>query len=102
MSYLQRLGVPSNRDFLGVEFKKMPHDKLYGGFVDVIVFAAVCELGQTAEGLVDRGHLKGRKIKNMIMPSHEFISCRAQGRLGIAAGADNIYILPKSGPQINR
>ena len=59
----------------------MTHDKLNGGFVDVVVFPAVGKLGQTAERLIYGGHFKGWKVKYIIMPGCEFIRCRPQGGL---------------------
>ncbi len=80
----------------------MAHDKFYGGFVDVVVFPTVGKMGQTAERLVNSGHLKCRKIIYIFMPPHEFVSRSTQGRLGVATGADNIPIFAKSRPQVNR
>ena len=51
---------PPNRDFLGVELEEMPHDEFNGGFVDVIVFTAIGEMGQSAERLINGGHFKRR------------------------------------------
>ena len=90
------------RAFLRVKLEKMPHDKFNGGFVDVVVFATIGEMGQPAEGLIYGGHLIRRKIKYIIMARDEFVSRCSQGRLGVAAGADNIQIPTESGPQVNR
>ena len=80
----------------------MAHDEFNGGLVDVVVFPAVGKMGQSAEGLVNGGHLKCRKIIYIFMPHREFVGCGAQGRLGIATGADNIQVLAKCRPQVNR
>ena len=80
----------------------MPHDKFNGGLVDVVVFTTVGEMGQPAEGLIYGGHLKCRKIKYIFMTPDKFVSRGAQGRFGVAAGADNIQIPAKSRPQVNR
>ena len=80
----------------------MPHDEFNGGLVDVVVFATIGEMGQPAEGLVDGGHLKGRKIKYIVVADDEFISRCPQGGFGVGTGADDIEILAESGPQVDR
>ena len=90
------------RAFLRVKLEKMPHDKFNGGFVDVVVFATIGEMGQPAERLVYSGHLIRRKIKHIFMAPDKFISCSTQGRFGVAAGADHILIPAKRGPQVDR
>ena len=80
----------------------MAHDKFYSGFVDVIVFPAVSKMGETGQRLINGGHFKGWKIKNIFMPHGKFIGSGPQGGFGVAAGADDIQILAEGGPQVHR
>jgi hypothetical protein len=95
-------GANPRLDFLAVKIEKMTHDEFDGGFVDMIVFPALGEIGQPAKRLVDGGHLKGRKIVYIFMPSSEFVGGGAQGRFGVAAGADDIQVIAKGRPQVHR
>ena len=57
----------------------MPHDEFNGGLVDVEIFSAVDKVRSTAERLIDGGHLKCRKIKNIFVSCGEFVRDGAQG-----------------------
>ena len=65
----------------------MPHDKLNGRFVDMIVFATVGEMGQPAEGLVNGGHFKCRKIIHIFMACGKFVSFASEYRMLSRDGA---------------
>ena len=78
----------------------MFHDEANRFLVNMEVFLTVRQPCLAEYWLVYCCHLKGWKIKNIIVSGNEFINYSSEGGLGVATGTDDIQVPAKGCPEI--